>query len=114
MLELSVVVLAIGLLARGLVADGQVLSSDDVISSNHPSQDVFSSTAELAHLATQELQFVGDLEELASRLEEEAASIRSFLGSHYGNLSSSPAEEYVSHPVNSLALISRLSHHLSR
>ena len=76
---------------------------------------MFSSTAELALLARQEQRFVRELEALARRLEEEAGTVRKFLARHYSSdWSGGAAEEYVSHPVNSLALVARLSHHLDR
>ena len=66
-------------------------------------------------LARQEQQFVRELETLATGLEEEAGTVRRFLARHYSSdWSGGAAEEYVSHPVNSLALVARLSHHLDR
>ena len=57
---------------------------------------------------------MAELEEMAAKMEEEAVVIRKFLDSNYGDFDSQDAEQYVGHPVNSLALIARLSHHLPR
>merc|ERR1719397_2331471 len=77
-------------------------------------QDVFSSSAELATLARLEMDYVSGLERLATQLEEETVIIREFLAKNYGHFDSRDAEQYVGHPVNSLALITRLSHNLPR
>ena len=80
-----------------------------------------------------ETDYVSGLEKLATQLEEEAAIIKGFLAKNYGHFDSRwcwaiwlylfpqckqtngrNAEQYVGHPVNSLALITRLSHNLPR
>ena len=76
--------------------------------------DVFSSTADLEKLLHQEDKFRDDLESLATKLEDEAKSLRQFIERHYEDLDIRDPVSYVSNPVNSLNLIKRLSMDLDR
>ena len=80
--------------------------------------DVFSSTADLARLLRLEASFVTDLGSLADTLAGEAAAIRRYLDTQYpagaAVRTEIEAEQFVSHPVNSLYLIKRLGVELQR
>ena len=80
--------------------------------------DVFSSTADLARLLRLEASFVTDLASLADTLAGEAAAIRRYLDTQYPAGAAArtevEAEQFVSHPVNSLYLVKRLGVELQR
>ena len=73
-----------------------------------PDNDIFSSVKELSKLVKKEDKFFLNLETLTIELEKKVSKLRRYLKFNKPRRGVETPEEYVSNPVNSIALVKRL------
>ena len=76
--------------------------------SEKPDNDIFSSVKELSKLVKKEDDFFLNLETLTIELEGKVSKLRRYLEFNKPRRGVETSEEYVSNPVNSIALVKRL------